>query len=135
MKNIVKRAAVSAGIVTALGGVMALPASAASSPASICGAGYYDVDSNAVGAAATVYLEYNNDGHNCVVTMLKHPDGKRHDLGAYLQVQGYPRVSDVGSYTTYAGPVRQSAKGKCVQWSGYSGIDDGTYVSPYEHCH
>ncbi|WP_371785734.1 spore-associated protein A [Streptosporangium subroseum] len=136
MKNIFKRTGLLAGAMAmsvGMVGAMTSPASAAT-PASICGSGYSVLDSHAVGAYATVYVLYKSGGDNCVVTMLKKPDGKKHQLGAYLRYQGGPIVKDVNNYTTYAGPVRVHAPSKCIEWSGLSGIDDGTYVSPWQFC-
>ncbi|GII28131.1 hypothetical protein Pmi06nite_15730 [Planotetraspora mira] len=133
MKNILKRTAVLAGAAALAGTVMAAPASAAT-PAGICGSGYYVLDSHAVGAYATVYVLYKSGGDNCAVTLLKKPDGKKHQLGVYLRYQGGTMQKDVDMYSTYAGPVYVHAPSKCIEWSGLSGIDDGTYVSPWEFC-
>jgi sialidase-1 len=51
---------------------------------------------------------------------------------AYLEVAGSARMTDSGSFSWYAGPVRAGAAGKCVRWGGSAG--GITYNSPLEHC-
>jgi GH25 family lysozyme M1 (1,4-beta-N-acetylmuramidase) len=101
--------------------------------AEVCGAGYAVIDEAPLGTAGTVYLLYNSgNANNCVVT-LKHTSlGSPSAVAAYLEVRGSTRVTDSGSFSYYAGPVRAAANNTCVKWGGSAGGD--TYDSPFEHC-
>lgn len=98
-----------------------------------CGGGYGVIDSAPLGTAGTVYLSYNaSNGQNCVSTMKSTSAGTATATSAYLEVQGASRITDSGSFSWFAGPVRASAAGKCVRWGGSAG--GVTYNSPLEHC-
>jgi hypothetical protein len=97
----------------------------------VCGTGYDVIDSQALGTAGTVYLLYNGTS-NCVATLKKTSLGTATATSAFLEVQGKTRVTDSGSFTYYAGPVRASAADLCVKWGGKAGAS--SYESPFEHC-
>ncbi|MEW9550576.1 M23 family metallopeptidase [Nonomuraea sp. NPDC050783] len=102
-------------------------------PEEVCGSGYKVIDKAALGSAGTVYLLYNSgNGYNCVATIKATSLGTATATSAYLEVQGKARVTDSGSFTYYAGPVRAAAADKCVRWGGKAG--SAVYDSPFEHC-
>ncbi|MFJ2789951.1 acetyltransferase [Streptomyces sp. NPDC094461] len=116
-------------------GAMAIPAyAAAANPASVCGSGYSVIDSHRFQSVrGTVYLLYSaGAGKNCVVT-IADTAGKGVYMEAGLQVQGGASKYDSGSFTTYAGPVRLAAGGKCVKWGGMLGSDE-SWTSGWSHC-
>ncbi|MET7788960.1 hypothetical protein ABZS93_20460 [Streptomyces sp900116325] len=102
-------------------------AAAAASPTAVCGA---DGDSYSVVAsspvkfssgtvAGTVYLLYSSgNGKNCVVTVKTSYTGTATFTTAQLIIQNGNTHVDQGNYTSYAGPVRGSAAGKCVKYWG-----------------
>lgn len=99
----------------------------------VCGTGYTVIDQAALGDAGTVYLTYNSaNGGNCVVTLKQASAGTPSPVSAYLEVQGSARVTDSGSFSYYAGPVRAIATDTCVKWGG--SVDASTYDSAFEHC-
>ncbi|GAA4957037.1 hypothetical protein GCM10023224_48630 [Streptomonospora halophila] len=99
----------------------AVPASAAAYNGA-CGAGHVVVNSDNVGSKGTVFLTYNNNtGKNCVITIRNYP-GARLSMNAYIGPSDSPygeMIVDSGDYTTYAGPVKWSLPGRCVDWGGY----------------
>jgi murein DD-endopeptidase MepM/ murein hydrolase activator NlpD len=102
-------------------------------PQQVCGANYSVIDSAGLGTAGTVYLLYNpSNQYNCVVTLKSTSVGTPTAMSAFLTVQGSSRVTDSGSYSYYAGPVRRFAGNTCVQWGGSMGST--AYQSPFEHC-
>jgi murein DD-endopeptidase MepM/ murein hydrolase activator NlpD len=102
-------------------------------PGEVCGSGYTPINSRALGTAATIYLMYNSsNGHNCVVT-IKHTNvGTPTAVSATLQVQGQTAVTDSGSFSYYAGPIRRAAPGTCVKWGG--SVGSTSWVSDWSHC-
>ncbi|WP_327245848.1 acetyltransferase [Streptomyces sp. NBC_01320] len=110
----------------------AAPAYAATSPASICDSGYSVIDSKSLSSspAATTYLLWNGST-NCVVT-IRGTAGGATLMHAKVKVEGGSWKVDEGDYTSYAGPVRVAAAGKCVMWGG--GINEASYTSGWEHC-
>jgi sialidase-1 len=87
-----------------------------------CGGGYGVIDSQALGAAGTVYLSYNaSNGQNCVSTMKSTAAGTATATAAFLEVQGSARQTDSGAFSYFAGPVKAAAAGKCVKWGGTAG--------------
>lgn len=102
-------------------------AAAAASPTAVRGA---DGDSYSVVAsspvkfssgtvAGTVYLLYSSgNGKNCVVTVKTSYTGTATVTTAQLIIQNGNTHVDQGNYTSYAGPVRGSAAGKCVKYWG-----------------
>ncbi|WP_158088676.1 serine/threonine protein kinase [Thermoactinospora rubra] len=102
-------------------------------PAALCGSGHKVIDSRALGTAATVYLTYNAaTGVNCVVTISRYVHPAKIPANAVLQVKGGATKSNPGSFTSYAGPVRLPAAGKCVIWGGTWGSQ--TWKSGWSHC-
>lgn len=98
-----------------------------------CGSGYGVIDSAAIGTGGTVYLSYNaSSGQNCVSTMKSAATGTGSQTSAYLEVDGASRLTDSGSFSYFAGPVKASASGKCIRWGGATGGQ--SYNSPLEHC-
>ncbi|GLX03767.1 serine/threonine protein kinase [Microbispora sp. NBRC 16548] len=98
----------------------------------VCGGGYAVVDSHSYGQATT-YLLYNaSNGYNCVITMSKYVVPGKIKMSAVLKVQNGSSKTDSGSYTTYAGPIRLPAKGKCVIWGG--GYGTAAWSSAWSHC-
>ncbi|WP_433422823.1 spore-associated protein A [Microtetraspora malaysiensis] len=126
MRKSAKTALVAAGLAVGAFTVSPAPAIAAAySPEGVCGAGYARVSdgSRAVKTPSGstfghVYLLYNSsNGYNCVVTIKKSYVGTATLTMATLQVEGSKPVTDSKSYKYYAGPVKASAKGKCVRYS------------------
>lgn len=106
-------------------------------PVEVCGDGYSVIDSQALTASgttqATVYLLYNSgNSYNCVTTIKATDIGTASTVAAYLEVEGSTRVTNSGSFSYYAGPVRAQAAGTCVKWGGSAG--GTTYDSAFEHC-
>ncbi|APU14123.1 MULTISPECIES: M23 family metallopeptidase [Actinoalloteichus] len=103
------------------------------SPGQVCGSGYQVINQRALGNAGTVYLTYNSaNRNNCVVTLKSASLGTPTATTAFLEVQGQTRVTDSGSFSYYAGPVRRAAGATCVKWGGSAGGQ--SYTSPFEHC-
>ncbi|MER6001993.1 hypothetical protein [Nonomuraea angiospora] len=132
MRKLKQRTALILTTVAMLAGSVAVsgPANAASSPIDACGGGsYHVIDSHDLGAA-TIYLLYNGST-NCVVTWKDSPDSTwvsaRISLGDWESVR-----LDSGRYSTYAGPVKINAAGRCISWGGTYGPK--YYYSPLEHC-
>ncbi|WP_406341737.1 spore-associated protein A [Streptomyces sp. NBC_01578] len=123
-----------AGLVVAVAAsaFVAVPATAdaaasAASPTAVCGADGYSysvVASSSVKfssgtVAGTVYLMYSSgNGKNCVVTVKTSYKGTATFTTAQLIIQNGNTYVDQGNYTSYAGPVRGSAAGKCVKYWG-----------------
>ncbi|WP_406319675.1 spore-associated protein A [Streptosporangium sp. NBC_01639] len=131
MRRFKQGAALAVATVAALAGTLAAgsPAMAASTPIAACGGGsYHVIDQHDLGKA-TIYLMYNGTT-NCVVTWKDSPNTEW--VGVYLVVQGGSYLGDADYYSTYAGPVKLSAKGKCIEWGGVYGSIG--YTSPLEHC-
>ncbi|MCA2181809.1 spore-associated protein A [Nonomuraea glycinis] len=125
--------------------LQAVPAgatTAAASPQSVCGSGYGVIDSLPISTGklwATVYLLYNSgNGYNCVVTMKTADIGTATYTQARIQVSGSSTIHrDSGNFTSYAGPVRVKAAGKCVQFGGIASDRGGqTFqsLSSWGHC-
>ncbi|MGI5232131.1 spore-associated protein A [Actinoallomurus sp. CA-142502] len=112
------------------------PASAASSPIAACnadGTSYHEIDSHDLGPAV-VYLMYNGT-KNCVVTWKDSPNGNWVD--AQVEIYGTDDYDFDGDYySTYAGPVRVTAPGKCIDWEGTEIIAGHQYYwdSGKSHC-
>ncbi|MGI5200278.1 spore-associated protein A [Spirillospora sp. CA-108201] len=113
--------ALSAGTVVAGSTFIASPAMAASTPIGACGGGnYHEVDRHNFKKSgkkvATIYLMYNGKT-NCVVTWKTHPNSKY--VAAGVQKLGDSKFKwEGGYYSTYAGPVKRSARGACITWGG-----------------
>ncbi|WP_406319485.1 spore-associated protein A [Streptosporangium sp. NBC_01639] len=130
MRRLKQGAALAVATVAALAGTLATgsPAMAASTPIGACGSSYHVIDQHDLGKA-TVYLLYNGST-NCVVTWKDSPNSTY--VNAVIRAGGWAWVADPGNYSTYAGPVKLSAKGQCIQWGGNYGSTQ--YTSPSEHC-
>lgn len=140
MKHAVRARVAGAALLTAATTATALVAgagTAAAAPARAatynleCGAGYAQVNQIPIPGRGTVFLTYNAaTGKNCVVTKRNGPTGSPLWVGSWIQ-----RDKDVkskqeqyGLFTSYSGPVRLDAKGKCVDWGGEI---DGYVVARY----
>lgn len=99
----------------------------------VCGSGYSQIDSHALGSSGTIVLMYNSgNGKNCVTTLKKVSLGTASAVSSTLQVQGGSVQSDSGNFAYYAGPVTASAAGKCVKWGG--SVGSTSWTSDYSHC-
>ncbi|MGW3959678.1 M23 family metallopeptidase [Amycolatopsis sp. NPDC005003] len=100
----------------------------------VCGDGFDVVDQQALAnSSGTAYLLYNaSTKANCVTTLKATSLGTASDVSAFLEVQGSARVTDSGSFTYYAGPVKKTADSTCVKWGGSVGAN--SYESGFEHC-
>ncbi|TDQ52190.1 spore-associated protein A [Actinorugispora endophytica] len=97
---------------------VAAPASAAAYNGA-CGEGYAVVNSAAIGSKGTVFLTYNSsNGYNCAVTV-RNSSGSAVRMGVWLATSPSGAwKSDVGNYTTYAGPVYVYGADSCMDWVG-----------------
>ncbi|MEU1804531.1 MULTISPECIES: hypothetical protein [unclassified Streptomyces] len=113
------------------GSVVLAPSASAAAKAAYngaCGSGYKVVNSAPVGSQGTVFLTYNSaKGKNCVVTV-RNSAGAAKNMFAYLYVNGSDEPQqDSGLYKSYAGPIYDTGRGKCIDWAG--GIDNqATYT-------
>ncbi|GAA3612135.1 hypothetical protein GCM10022419_116380 [Nonomuraea rosea] len=108
--------------------VSASAAQSAYTPEQICGSGFGTVaggtspvtDVKGV-VRGSVHLLYNaRTGENCVVTIKSSFVGQPTLTRAVLLRQGTLEGSqDQGVYKYYAGPVKEQARGRCVQYRGY----------------
>lgn len=102
-------------------------------PGEVCGSGYSQINTHALGTVGRIYLMYNADnGYNCVVTLKYTSVGTASAVSASLQVEGGTVTRDSGSFAYYAGPVRRSAPNTCVKWGGSVGTT--TWTSDWSHC-
>jgi hypothetical protein len=139
MKFVKRGATVAFAAVAAFAGVVFSGgvASAATSPIAACGSSYHVQESHDIKGLATVYLMYNGST-NCVVTWHSAAlQGVARYTYASVQKQGGSVVEDGKTYTSYAGPVKVTAPGVCISFSGM--ISDGSgkvygYESPWVHC-
>ncbi|NUS72178.1 MAG: hypothetical protein HOQ05_02105 [Corynebacteriales bacterium] len=117
--------------------------------ASICGSGFYNIDSASVKGDGytwgTVYLAYNSSKkQNCVYMNKSRYVGSPTWTSAWITVEGgYGSRTDEGFFSYYAAtnPI-YAPSGRCVRWGGTGSNQDGdnynaiggSYVSPWEHC-
>ncbi|MGW2162279.1 spore-associated protein A [Nonomuraea sp. NPDC001699] len=112
------------------------PANAASSPIAACGGGsYHVIDQHSLSGGAIIYLLYNGT-YNCVVTWKTGSSaGSPSNMGAFLQRKSDEKsVSDRGSYSYYAGPVKLAASGTCIIWGGFAFGSYASWYSAWSHC-
>ena len=135
--------ALATAVVAPAGTAWRRSAAAAASPQSVCGSGYGVIDTLPISTGklwATVYLLYNSgNGYNCVVTMKTADIGTATYTQARIQVSGSSTIHrDSGNFTSYAGPVRVKAAGKCVQFGGIASDGPGGQrfqsLSSWGHC-
>ncbi|MEU1387770.1 MULTISPECIES: hypothetical protein [unclassified Nonomuraea] len=101
-------------------------------PTQVCGSGFYVQRSQPFNGGETFQLYNSGTKQNCVVTM-KHMDvGKESPVSATLDVQNGDSATDSGNYKYYAGPVKLSAPGKCVKFSGSVGA--GSTAADWANC-
>ncbi|MEV5839640.1 hypothetical protein [Nocardia sp. NPDC052112] len=136
--KIAGRVALTAAAAATMSLVALSPANAAT-PAGLCGSGYYQIDSHSL-RYGKIYLLYNGSV-NCVVTMKTSYVGTPTLTSAYVLTSQSNIKQDQGNFSQYAGPVKISAKGVCIQWGGgvSSSTDDGwdvrdVWTSDLEHC-
>lgn len=119
-----------------LGGSLAVagPANAAATPAEVCGNNYHEIDKHDI-PGARIHLLYNGST-NCVVTTKNHPGDKTTMLAAIAKNDNglYNFIDDRGEYTNYAGPVKVSAKGVCIDWGGASDPGWNVWYKGPSHC-
>ncbi|PWW66996.1 DNA-binding NarL/FixJ family response regulator [Actinokineospora spheciospongiae] len=95
-----------------------------------CGGGYRVIDSFGV-SGGTVFLTYNGST-NCVVTV-RNSSGAAVPMNAWIKKSSSSTwIEDPGSFTSYAGPVRVSAPGVCIDWGG--GIASSSHTEWNDHC-
>ncbi|WP_205326218.1 M23 family metallopeptidase [Glycomyces sp. YM15] len=102
-------------------------------PGEICGSGYSQINTHALGSVGRIYLMYNaSNGYNCVVTLKYTKVGTPSPVSATLQAEGGTVGSDSGSFSYYAGPVKRYAPNTCVKWGG--SVGSTTWTSGWSHC-
>lgn len=113
---------------------MAAPAQAAESPVALCGSDYYVLNSHGV-SGATVYVLASQGGaaYNCVVTIKTANRGNASFVGASVEIMDGRSGTDQGNFLYYAGPVRISAPGQCIRWSG-AGSNSSWWSSTWSYC-
>lgn len=88
----------------------------------VCGGGFSVQRSSSFEGGTTYQLWNNSTSQNCVVTIKSGANvGKKTPVSATLEVQGGSSKTDSGNFDYYAGPVKLTAKGKCVRYSGSAG--------------
>jgi len=105
-------------------------------PTKLCGSGFRTIDSAPLRAGATllgrVYLQTDDAGTMCVVTLKAAEFKEETSASAYLQPEVGDRSIDDGNYKFYAGPVQDSTVGECIRWGG--SVDDVSFDSSLGHC-
>jgi hypothetical protein len=132
--------AITAAAVLTASVAMSGTAQAASSPIEACGGGsYHEIDSHRLGSVATIRLLYNGSS-NCVVTWKTNPGTRSRLLAAIAKQDSDGSFRDYknndGSFTTYAGPVKVSAAGRCIDWGGGAHVNGvwTVWMSGPSHC-
>ena len=112
------------------------PATNPYAPNTLCGPGYRTIDSAPLRSEDTllgnVYLLTDDTGSMCVVTLKTANLDQKTPMSAYLQLEGADRDTEAGNYESYAGPVRETTVGECIQWGG--SVDSVAFDSPLQHC-
>ncbi|GAA1674883.1 hypothetical protein GCM10009733_084910 [Nonomuraea maheshkhaliensis] len=99
----------------------------------VCGGGFVVQRSSSFSGGTTYQLWNNSTSQNCVVTLKSGANvGKETPVSATLEVQGGGSKTDSGSFKWYAGPVKLSAAGKCVRYSGSAG--SGSTSAGWANC-
>ncbi|MFC4120074.1 protein kinase domain-containing protein [Nonomuraea zeae] len=101
-------------------------------PAQVCGSGFYVQRSQSFNGGETFQLYNSGTKQNCVVTMKYVGVGKESPVSATLDVQDGGSATDSGNFKYYAGPVKLSAPGKCVKFSGSVGA--GSTAAGWANC-
>ncbi|MFC4015642.1 serine/threonine protein kinase [Nonomuraea purpurea] len=101
-------------------------------PTQVCGSGFSVQRSQSFAGGVTYQLWNNGTSQNCVVTMKTADVGKNTPVSATLEVQGGGQQTDSGNFEYYAGPVKLTAKGKCVRFSGSAG--SGSTSAGWANC-
>lgn len=102
-------------------------------PQEVCGSGYSQINSHALGTVGKIHLLYNSsNGYNCVVTLKYVSVGTPSAVSASLEVQGGTKSTDSGNFSYYAGPVKKHAPSTCVRWGG--SVGSTSWVSGWSHC-
>ena len=97
----------------------------------VCGSGFSVIDHHGI-TGATIYLLYNSSTeYNCVVTLATTVYGSV-SMNATLAVEGGGSGSNAGSFTYYAGPVKEHAPSECVKWGG--SYKSSSWTSAWSHC-
>ncbi|MFE0458537.1 spore-associated protein A [Kitasatospora sp. NPDC058965] len=135
MHRTTRRLAARAAVAALLAATAALGWPGAASAAGYngaCGAGYSVIDSKPLNAG-TVFLTWNSStGQNCVVTIRNTP-GPAQLMSASIRLSGSGQwTNDVNYFTTYAGPVKVTAPGHCIDWQG--AIEDNSAGEFDSHC-
>jgi hypothetical protein len=138
VKNRIAALALTAGAVLA-GSLTAAGPAAAETPAGVCGAGYYQIDSHELPGLSTIYLLYNGNT-DCVVNRKTAYVGQASFVSAFvwLASTGWtPGQVDQGQYKYYAGPKYVNAPRQCIVWGGAAGPGTGSteqWGSAPSHC-
>ncbi|KAB8197725.1 protein kinase [Nonomuraea phyllanthi] len=102
-------------------------------PTQVCGSGFVVQRSSSFSGGTTYQLWNNSTGQNCAVTMKTGADvGKATPMSVKIEAQGGGSDSDSGNFEYYAGPVKVSAAGKCVRYSGSAG--SGSTSAGWANC-
>ncbi|WP_228000688.1 hypothetical protein [Nocardia australiensis] len=108
--------------IAALATVIAPATASAATYGGQCGAGHHVIDSHAL-SSGTIFLTYDGST-NCVVTVRNQPGNPVHmTAGLRKAGDGEHTAFDEGNFREYAGPVKLSAKGQCIDWGGMIGND------------
>ncbi|MFF0866740.1 hypothetical protein ACFYUV_33620 [Nonomuraea sp. NPDC003560] len=101
-------------------------------PIQVCGSGFYVQRSQSFNGGETFQLYNSGTKQNCVVTMKYAGVGKESPVSATLDVQDGDSATDSGDYKYYAGPVKLTAPGRCVKFSGSVGT--GSTAAGWANC-
>ncbi len=112
----------------------ASPANAVATPAEACGSNYHEIDHHDI-PGARIHLLYNGST-DCVVTTKNTPGTKTRMLAAVGKYgdSGLRMINDDGDYAQYAGPVRVTAPGVCIDWGGAADPGWNAWYSGPSHC-